>query len=382
MIATWIGALSCLIWLGLVTFRGRFWQISTSNTGLELRSDSAPRVAVIMPARNETDVIGHAIGSLLKQDYAGPLQIFVVDDHSSDKTVSVVHEAASDEGERLTMISSTPLPIGWTGKTWALSQGIKEAAKFAPDFFLLSDADIIHSPDSIRSLVALAQSGDHDLVSMMAKLRCSSLAERALIPAFVYFFLLLYPPQWVGSVTHKTAAAAGGNILVRRQALERMGGVAAIRTELIDDCALAREIKRNGRVQLGLAQNACSIRSYAGFGGIGRMISRNAFYQLRHSVCLLIVTVVGLAITYLAPPIVVFFGGWATVCGGAAWLLMSTTFWPTLRFYSLPPLWAPLLPFVALFYTGATIHSAIQYWLGYGGEWKGRLQDARNGLLN
>lgn len=377
MIAGWIGVLSCIIWLDLIVARGRFWRVSTIATGLSQRSASVPRVAVIVPARNEADVIAPAIQSLLQQDYAGPLRIFVVDDHSSDDTAGVVCQAATDQGERLTMISSTPLPAGWTGKMWALSHGVQRAVEFAPDYFLFTDGDIVHAPDSITSLVARAQAGNLDLVSMMVKLRCSSLAERALIPAFVFFFFMLYPPQWVNNPRHRTAAAAGGDILVRAQALARIGGVAAIRNELIDDCALARKIKRNGAVWLGLTQNACSIRSYAGFGGVGRMISRNAFYQLRHSVSLLIATVLALAITYLAPPIVVFFGGWATLWGGVAWFLMSFAFWPTLQFYSLSPLWAPLLPLIAFFYTGATIHSAVQYWVGRGGEWKDRVQDTR-----
>jgi hopene-associated glycosyltransferase HpnB len=375
MIAAWIGALSCLIWLYLVAARGRFWRASTPATGLKLQSASAPCVAVIMPARNEAAVVGSAVRSLLAQDYAGPLRIFVVDDHSSDGTANVVREAAADYAQQVTVIPSAPLPPGWTGKMWALWQGVQRAAEFAPDYFLFTDADIVHGADSITSLVALAQSGDSALVSLMVKLRCSSLAERFLIPAFVFFFFMLYPPAWVNNPRCGTAAAAGGDILVRAETLAEIGGIAAIRNELIDDCALAREIKRTGSIWLGLAQNACSIRSYAGLTGIARMISRNAFYQLRHSVWLLIATVLALAITYLAPPVVVFFGGWATLWGAAAWFLMSIAFWPMVRFYSLSPLWAPLLPLVALFYAGATIHSAVQYWAGRGGEWKERVQD-------
>jgi hopene-associated glycosyltransferase HpnB len=260
---------------------------------------------------------------------------------------------------------------------WALSEGVRRAAQFAPDYFLFTDADIVHASDSIAALVARAQADKLDLVSLMARLRCSSLAERAFIPAFVFFFFMLYPPEWVSSPTHKTAAAAGGCILVRAEALAKIGGVAAIRNELIDDCALARAMKCNGGVWLGVAGNTYSTRGYDGFGGVGRMISRTAFYQLRHSGWLLLATVLGMAITYLAPPVLVFFGGWAALWGGAAWLLMSAAFWPTLRFYSRSPLWAPLLPAIALFYTGATVHSAVQYWLGHGGEWKGRLQDAK-----
>jgi hopene-associated glycosyltransferase HpnB len=381
MIAAWIGGLSCAIWIYLMAARGYFWRVSTTATGLSVQFESAPRVAVIVPARNEADVVGQAILSLLGQDYAGPLRIFVVDDHSSDNTASVVSKTAAEHGERLAMISSASLPAGWTGKMWAVSQGVEQAVEFAPNYFLFTDADIVHAPSSITSLVRLAQAGDLDLVSMMVKLQCSSLAERALIPAFVFFFFMLYPPAWVNSPKQRTAAAAGGDILVRAEALAKMGGIAAIRNQLIDDCALAREIKRGGPIWLGLTRNACSIRTYAGFGGIGRMISRNAFYQLRHSIWLLLRTLLALTITYLVPPIMFFFfGGWAMLWGAVAWLLMSIAFWPTLRFYSLSPLWAPLLPIIALFYMGATVHSAVEYWIGRGGKWKDRVQDTWHSL--
>jgi hopene-associated glycosyltransferase HpnB len=380
MIAAWIGALSTCIWVYLFAARGRFWRMTSAATVMKLPFPSAPHVAVVVPARNEADVVGRSIQSLLDQDYVGRLHIFVVDDHSSDGTASMVRKAAADKDERLTITSAMPLPTGWTGKMWALAQGVEQAAEFNPTYFLFTDADIVHAPDSVTCLVARAQAGKLDLVSMMALLQCSSLAERALIPAFVFFFFMLYPPEWVSDPKHETAAAAGGDILVRSDALARIGGIAAIRNELIDDCALARKIKQNGRVWLGLTPNTCSIRGYQTFGSVGRMISRTAFYQLRHSVWLLVATILGLAITYLVPAIVAFFGGWATLWGGAAWLLMSTAFWPTLRFYSRSLLWAPLLPLVALFYMGATVHSAVRYWLGRGGEWKGRAQDIKTHL--
>ena len=380
MIAAWIGALSTCTWAYLLAARGRFWRITSSTTDLKLACPSPPHVAVVVPARNEADVVGRSIQSLLEQDYGGRLHIFVVDDHSSDETASVVRKAAAHKDDRLTVISAKPLPAGWTGKMWALAQGVDQAAEFNPAYFLFTDADIVHAPDSITSLVARAQNGQLDLVSMMVLLRCSSLAERALIPAFVFFFFMLYPPDWVSNPKRGTAAAAGGDILVRTEALARIGGIAAIRNELIDDCALARKIKQNGRVWLGLTRKTCSIRGYATFGCVGRMISRTAFYQLRHSVWLLIATILGLAITYLVPAIVTFFGRGATLWGGAAWLLMSTAFWPTLRFYSRSLFWASLLPLVALFYMGATIHSAVRYWLGRGGEWKGRAQDIKTHL--
>jgi hopene-associated glycosyltransferase HpnB len=378
--AAWIGSVCFLIWVYLFTGRGRFWQVPNAVNEAKVLLMSSPRVAVVVPARNEADVVGRAVRSLLAQDYSGQVQIFVVDDHSSDETANVVRRAASDKAEQLTIRSAMSLPAGWTGKVWALSQGVQQATQFAPDYFLFTDADIVHASDSITSLVARAQRDNLDLVSMMARLCCSSLAERALIPAFVFFFFMLYPPEWVSSPRRRTAAAAGGCILVRAEALARIGGIAAIRNELIDDCALAREIKRNGSVWLGLTQHTHSIRGYDGFGAVGHMISRNAFFQLRHSGWLLMAIVVGMAVTFLGPPLLVCFGGWAAVWGGAAWLMMSTAFWPTLRFYSRSPLWAPLLPVIAMFYAGATVHSAVRYWLGHGGEWKGRLQDTKTHL--
>lgn len=375
MIAAGIGALSCLIWVVLIARRGRFWRVSTPADGLKISPGAVPRVAVVIPARNEADVIGQVVRSLLEQDYPVPLHIFVVDDHSTDDTASVVSTAANGQTDRLTIVSAAPLPTGWTGKMWALAQGVERASEFAPDYFLFTDADIVHAPGSVSSLVAMAQAHGLDMVSMMVKLECSSFAERALIPAFVFFFFMLYPPEWVNDGRKQTAGAAGGDILVRAEALRKAGGIEAVRNELIDDCAMARQIKRNGGIWLGLTRNAASIRSYDGFGGIGRMISRNAFYQLRHSVWLLLGTLVGLGVTYLAPPVLVFFGGWASVLGGLAWLAMSLCFLPMVQFYGLSPLWAVTLPFVALFYAGATVHSAVQYWMGRGGEWKGRAQD-------
>ena len=377
MIAAGIGVMVCLIWIVLIAGWGRFWRVSTPTDGLRIRQESAPRVAVVIPARNEADVIGRVIHALLGQDYPGPLHIFVVDDHSSDGTAGVVAKAANGRTDRLTILPGAPLPAGWTGKMWALAQGVERAAEFSPDYFLFTDADIVHAPGSIGSLVAMAQTRGLDMVSMMVMLECSSFAERALIPAFVFFFFMLYPPGWVNDRGKRTAGAAGGDILVRAEALRKAGGIETIRKELIDDCALAREIKRNGGISLGLTRNAASIRSYHGFSGIGRMISRNAFYQLRHSVWLLLGTLLGLGITYLAPPVLVFFGGWASAFGGLAWLGMSLSFLPMVRFYGLSPLWAVALPLVALFYAGATVHSAMQYWMGRGGEWKGRAQDTR-----
>jgi hopene-associated glycosyltransferase HpnB len=374
MIASSIAALSCLIWLYLIVARGRFWRILLPKV-TTASSAALTRIAVIIPARNEADVIAQTIQSLLAQNYAGPLRMFVVDDQSSDETPNIIRKARADHPDRVTLISAAPLAAGWTGKLWALSQGVQQSSEFAPDYFLLTDADIVHAPDSVSSLLALAQAEKYDMVSMMVKLRCDSFPERALIPAFVFFFFMLYPPEWVNSAKQKTAGAAGGDILVRADALARIGGIAAIRNELIDDCALARAIKGNGSIWLGLTDKARSIRRYTTFGVMGRMISRSAFYQLQHSLLLLIGTIVGLAITYFVPPLLLFHGGWATLLAAVAWLLMTLSFLPMVLFYSLSPLWAPMLPLIAVFYAGATIHSAVQYWMGRGGEWKDRMQD-------
>lgn len=374
MIAAAIAALSCLIWLYLIVARGRFWRVTKPSIP-SMRS--APSVAVVIPARNEADVVAQSTRSLLEQRYPGPLRIFLVDDHSSDNTANIVRSVAETNPQRLNLVESSVLPPGWTGKMWALAQGVDHASEFSPEYFLFTDADIVHAPNSLTSLASLAEAGKLDLASMMVRLRCESFAERVLIPAFVFFFFMLYPPEWVNKRQRKTAAAAGGDILVRADALRRIGGIATIRNELIDDCALARHVKRGGPIWLGLTDDARSIRRYDNFAVIGHMISRNAFYQLRHSLLLLVGTLLGLTVTFVAPPVLMFFGGWARVFGAAAWLLMSLSFWPMLRFYSLAPTWAPALPVIAIFYAGATLHSAMQYWLGKGGQWKGRLQDSR-----
>ena len=332
-------------------------------------STTGPRrsVTAIIPARNEAAVVAQSIHSLTEQSYAGPFRIVLVDDDSSDGTAGIARNA--DASGRLTVVRAAPLPPGWTGKLWALSQGVAHAG--APDYLLLTDADIVHPPQNLAGLVSRAERG-YDLVSYMAKLKCDSPAERALIPAFVFFFFQLYPPAWIRNPRRKTAGAAGGCILIRREMLERIGGIAAIRGELIDDCALARAVKRaGGRVWLGLSEGTRSIRDYATFGEIGRMISRTAFTQLRYSALLLAGTVFGLAFTYLLPVALTLAG---QPLGALAWLLMEICYWPALRFYGRSPLWAPLLPLVAAFYMACTVHSAVQYWRGAGGLWKGRVQ--------
>jgi hopene-associated glycosyltransferase HpnB len=381
VLVTVLAVIPLLIWIYLLSFRGGFWRISRHLAPVEPRQVSGGRVAVVIPARNEADVIGPALTSLLEQDFPTPLHIFLVDDASTDRTAEVAKLAAGRAGRNcLTIITGQPPIAGWTGKLWALSQGIAQAQTLAPDYLLLTDADIVHGRDSVARLVAMAKANGYDLSSSMVKLACETFAEKALIPAFVFFFLKLYPPTWVASQSFRTAGAAGGCILIRSETLHKIGGLAAIRSEIIDDCALAREVKRSGgRIWMGLTATTHSIRSYGTFREIGRMISRTAFNQLRHSFLLLIGTVVGLAFAYLLPPLLLVTAKLpAMTLGVFAWLLMSVAYLPTVRFYKLCPAWSFTLPIVACFYMSATIHSALQYWRGVGGVWKGRIQDARS----
>ncbi len=368
MVLSIAAAAALVIWIYLLLGRGGFWRMPDSALPAVLPSPP-PRVAIVIPARNEASVIGKAIASLVRQDYPGLFHIYVVDDHSTDGTAAA---ARHGNAPNLTIIPADPLQLGWTGKLWALNQGICAAAEFSPDCLLLTDADIVHRPANLSTLVAQAAGGNYELVSLMVMLHCRSLAERALIPAFVFFFFLLYPPAWIRSPRYRTAGAAGGCMLIRRDALQRIGGIERIRSELIDDCALARAIKQSGgSVWLGLSSHTVSIRQYDSFAEIGGMISRTAFTQLRYSWLLLAVTIAGLLLTYVLPVAAAISGNLA---GALAWILMCIAYAPALRFYRLSPLWAPLLPAVALFYAAATICSAVAYRGGRGGMWKGRSQ--------
>jgi hopene-associated glycosyltransferase HpnB len=378
------GVLTLVIWIYLVFARGGFWRISPA-TSRTVSAENEPqknplRIAVIIPARNEADAIDCAIRSLLRQGGQNALHIFLVDDGSTDSTAQAARATAVAEGQAqsLTVVLGSPLPSGWSGKLWALEQGIELARQTDPDFFLFTDADIEHAPDSLSSLVAIARSGPYDMASFMVKLHCQSLAEKLLIPAFVYFFFKLYPPAWTANPRHSAAGAAGGCILIRPAALEKAGGIPAIRQEVIDDCSLAARVKHaGGRLWLGVSPTTHSIRPYGGFSEIGRMISRSAFSQLRHSTLLLLLSIIGMAATYLLPPALVLDGhrNVPMALGAVAWLLMIVSYVPVLRLYRLSPPWALALPLAAIFYMGATFHSAVKYWSGRGGQWKGRIQD-------
>ncbi len=376
---TGIGLVSLAVWLYLLVARGGYWLTRERDDGVLGGPLRWPTVVAVVPARNEADVIAQSIGSLLAQDYAGPFRVVLVDDGSSDGTAAVAQnvEGAVEGQRRLDVLAGTDLPAGWTGKLWALEQGIRHAtaAGGTPDYFLLTDADIGHAPDNVSQLVARAEREGRVQVSLMAELSCASPAERFLIPAFVYFFQMLYPFAWVARRDRSTAAAAGGCTLVRRDALERAGGIAAIRSEIIDDCALARRLKAEGPIWLGLTRRAVSLRPYGGFLKIGRMISRSAYAQLGYSPLALAGTVAAMGLVYLAPPLLALLAeGPARWLGLGAWLVMAITFLPMLRFYRQSPLWGLALPVIGAAYTVFTVQSAIDFWRGRGGLWKGRVQ--------
>jgi hopene-associated glycosyltransferase HpnB len=374
MIANGLACGALAIWLYLTLARGGFWRCAERDEGGSAPA-LWPRVTAVIPARDEAESVGQTIGSLLRQDYPGAFDVVMVDDGSSDGTAEVARAAATAAAERLRVVPGAPLPAGWTGKLWAMKQGVERASASAPQFLLFTDADIVYAPDALRRLVSRALRDDLGLVSLMAKLRCESFVERALIPAFIFFFQMLYPFAWVNRRDNSVAAAAGGCMLARRDALEAIGGVASIRGALIDDCALARRIKSIAPIRLALTDAVTSLRAYSMFGEARAMIARSAYAQLRHSPLLLAGTVAGLTLTYLAPPLLALFArGFAQYIGLVAWALMAIAFQPTLSFYKRSPLWGVFLPVIAAVYMAFTLDSAYQHARGRGGFWKGRTQ--------
>ena len=367
--------LALLAWIWLLLAHGRFW-VPEARPAAPLPG-SWPEVVAVVPARDEAAVIGRAVASLLTQDYPGRLSVVVTDDSSSDGTARTAMEAAAfvDAAERLTVVTAPPPEPGWSGKMWAQSRGLAAAADHHPgaELWLLTDADIGHHPAELRRMVAQLLAERLDMASLMVRLVTATAAEKAVIPAFVFFFRMLYPFRWVSDPTRPTAAAAGGYMLVRRSMLERIGGLAAISGALIDDCSLAARIKgHGGRLSLALSGDTVSLRGYEGLSGLWKMIARSAYTQLHCSPLLLAGTVLAMGIGFLLPPAA------ALAChslpGWLAWAAMSVAFAPMLRFYRLPVILAPLLPLVAIFYLGATVDSARRHWQGRGGEWKGRVQ--------
>lgn len=379
-----LALLSLLAWIWLLAFRGGFWR-ADQRLGSAPPPPSWPAVVAVIPARNEAAHVGEAAASLLAQDYPGDFRIVVVDDASDDGTADEARRGAA-ESNRLTVVAGRPLEPGWTGKLWAVSQGLGEAARIASDaaYVLLTDADIAHDRNNLQRLVMQAEAGGLDLISLMVRLRCRTAWERLLIPAFVFFFQKLYPFPWVNDPRRRIAAAAGGCMLVRRAALQRIGGVAAIRGAVIDDCALAAAIKRTGgRIWLGLADadGARSLRGYDGLAGIWHMVARTAYVQLRHSPLLLAGTLTGMAVLYVAPAAAVLIGG-ATgdvacaALGLAAWAATWACYRPMVVDYGQPAAAALMLPVAAALYAAMTLDSARRTRAGRGAAWKGRTYEA------
>ncbi len=383
-----IAAIVLATWLYLIAARGGFWRAAERDDAGALPAATPPMrqwppVTAVVPARDEAETVGDTVGSLLRQDYGGPFNVILVDDQSRDATARVARDAAATlgAGDRLTVITGRPPPAGWTGKLWAQNQGVESAAQ-APnpsDYLLLTDADILFAPGVLSSLIARAEKHRLVLNSLMVKLRCKSFAERMFVPAFVFFFQMLYPFAWVNDPRRATAAAAGGCMLVKREALHAAGGLAAIGGALIDDCALAKLLKARGPIALALTDDAHSLRAYSSIGDIRHMVARTAYAQLGYSPLLLAGTVLGLALTYLAPvALALFAGDFAQFAGLFAWALMAIAFRPILRFYGLSGLrswlWAAALPAIAATYMAFTLDSAYQHARGRGGMWKGRAQ--------
>lgn len=375
-----IAVLSLLIWLGLFFFNGQFWQIWNSDADAEVVAPPSvwPIVVAVVPARNEAATIAQTISALAKQKYPGQFSIIVVDDHSDDGTGALARKAAAEAGASgsVGVLSAPNLQPGWTGKLWALQAGVEAAQVRQPDFFWFTDADIVHGTDTLSKLVARAQKYQLDLTSLMVLLQAQTFAEKLIIPPFLYFFLMLYPPRWIADTQSRTAGAAGGFMLLRRSALVRIGGIAAIRKEVIDDCSLARAVKQSGgRTWMGLTRASVSLRRYAHISELRDMIARTAFTQLNYSVLQLMGTLAGLLLTFVAPVALALSPTPAVWLPALlAWCFMTASFLPTVVFYRLSPLWSPFLPVAALFYSYATFLSALRYWLGRGGQWKGRSQ--------
>ena len=377
---------AAVAWVYLVAAHGGYWRTSQRLPQVSGEPDAWPDVVAVVPARNEAAMLPVTLPALLGQDYPGVLAVIVVDDGSSDGTGEAAAGIAAKAGRPLRVISGTPPPDGerWAGKVWAMAQGLRAAGP--SDYVVFTDADIAwEAPDTLRRLVAAAEGDDRDLVSQMALLRTAAGWERVVVPAFVYFFAQLYPFRRVNVPGSRTAAAAGGCMLVRRGALDKAGGLAPIRGALIDDVALGRLIKgQRGRTWLGLSRQVVSVRPYPGLASLWQMVTRSAYTQLRYSTAVLAGTLTGLLFLYALPPAGAITGLAGVLAGGdgtaalalgaglAGWALMSLSYLPMLRLYRLSPLRAPGLPLIALLYAAMTADSARRHYAGRGAEWRGR----------
>lgn len=384
--------LSGLSWIYLLAFRGRFWRCDQRlSVSSKATLSQWPSVCAIVPARNEAAMLTDSLPGLLTQNYPGNFRVLLVDDQSTDGTADVARQTTHQGNPEtpLEIMTTDPLPSGWSGKLWAVHQGIEkilqDKTQPLPDYFLLTDADILHGQTTLTQLAIKAEQEHLDLVSLMVMLRCQSFWEKLLIPAFVFFFQKLYPFPWVNQPQHPMAAAAGGCILVRRETLMGVGGIEVIRKALIDDCALGAAIKGavsdqggTGRIWLGLTTTTVSLRPYPSLQTIWAMVARTAFTQLHYSFGLLLVSLVSMVVIYLVPPLSVWVGAmmgqWGVVAIAALiWSLMTLSYWPTIRLYRLSPLWTFALPLIAVLYTLMTADSALRHLQGRGGAWKGRV---------
>jgi hopene-associated glycosyltransferase HpnB len=365
------GFLPLVVWIFLAFGHSMFWLFRERDGDERLPAPARwPSVAAVVPARDEADVIARSLGSLLAQNYAGDFRIVLVDDQSSDGTAIAARALG---GSNVTVVAGAPRPPGWTGKLWALQQGAEQAG--AADYLWFTDADIAHAPDNLARLVARAESTGLVLTSQMARLSAKTMVEHFLIPAFVFFFAMLYPFGAVNDPRRRTAAAAGGCMLARRDALVAAGGIEAISRNIIDDVSLARRMKQVGPIWLGLSNRAVSLRPYEHLSAIRRMVARSAYAELKYSPLRLAGTLLGLALVYLAPPAVALFAwGSSQLAGWTACILMVLLMQPILRVYRLSPLWGLALPIIAAFYALFTLDSAWAHWRGRGGMWKGRAQ--------
>ncbi|MBW4596054.1 MAG: glycosyltransferase [Brasilonema angustatum HA4187-MV1] len=407
-IGLWLSIVSLVIWVILLGFWGQFWRCNQRLSRQETDLQKFPAICAVVPARNEAELLPVTLRSLLTQNYPGSFTVVLVDDNSTDGTANIASGVAQElnKTQQLHVLSGQPLPPDWTGKLWALHQGIEYVQTLTqpPDYVLLTDADIEHDAQNLRFLVTKAQQENLELVSLMVLLRCESFWEKFLIPAFVFFFQKLYPFPWVNDSTKSTAAAAGGCILIASKALTRIGGIQVVRNALIDDCALGQAVKSSRftqlpllpakspvssssasshKIWLGLDDSTHSLRSYPSLSTVWDMVARTAFTQLHYSLGLLILAVIGMILVYIVPPVSAIFGlltgTWLVACVGLlSWLLMSCAYLPTIRFYGCSPWFALCLPGIALLYTLMTIDSAVRHWQKRGGTWKGRVYSKTN----
>lgn len=378
-----LATLSLIIWIYLITARGNFWLCNQFLESQILKEK--PNVTVIIPARNEAESISICLESLLNQDYQGYFKIILVNDQSEDDTAVRAENLAREKNQthQLTILNGKPLPQGWSGKLWAMSQGVEWARQnLQTDYFLFTDADIKHSVDNLSQLLAKAEKDNLDLVSLMVKLHCQSFWEKLLIPAFIFFFQKLYPFPLINNPRSKVSGAAGGCILIREEALTRIGGIEALKQALIDDCTLASLVKKslppNHGIWLGLSNTTISLRKYPTLKPIWNMVARTAFTQLNYSTLLLIGTILGMFITYLISPIAFLYGLYTLnipllIISLTTLLLMALSYYPTVKLYQLPIFYSFCLSAIAFLYTLMTIDSAFRHWQGKGGQWKGRV---------